>query len=71
MTNSNSKIIHESNRPGDLRRLKADTSLVASYFSDYKLNTELSAGIKETIKFFEKMDLASALATETEQTWSL
>jgi UDP-glucose 4-epimerase len=71
MTNSNSRIIHESNRPGDLRRLKADTSLIASYFSNYKLNTELSAGIKETIKSFEKMDLASALATETEQTWSL
>ena len=71
MTNSDSKIIHEGNRPGDLRRLKADTSLVTSYFSAYKLNTELSDGIKETIKFFEKIDLTSALATESEQTWSL
>ncbi len=71
LTNSNSKIVHGENRPGDVNRLHASTEKLKGYFADFALPTNLEAGIKETINFFSGINVEDALLEESENTWKV
>ncbi len=69
LTDSKSKIEHVAPRPGDLPRLRADTTKLKSIV-DFELTVDLETGLKEVIDHFAAQDVERLLEDEAEPFWT-
>lgn len=68
LTGSSSEVIHADERPGDLPRLRADTTKITSLV-DFRLPTSFEDGLAETVAYFSGQDVLSLLEREEERNW--
>jgi UDP-glucuronate decarboxylase len=68
LTGSESEVVYTDERPGDLPRLRADTTKIASIV-DFHLPTSFEDGLTEAVAYFSAQDVPSLLETEQEHNW--
>lgn len=68
LTGSASEVVYGEERPGDLPRLRAETTKIESIV-DFNLPTSFEDGLAETVDYFKAQDVEALLSREEERNW--